>query len=66
MGIHRRRFLQFAASAAALSAAPAAFAQGAYPNRPMKIVVGFAPGGGQDILARLIAGWLTERLGQQI
>ena len=65
MGLHRRRFLQLAASGAALIAAPSAFAQGAYPNRPVKIVVGFAPGGGQDILARIIAGWLTEKLGQQ-
>jgi len=65
VGIHRRRFLQFTASSASLLAAPAVFAQGAYPNRPVKIVVGFAPGGGQDILARIIAGWLTERTGQQ-
>jgi tripartite-type tricarboxylate transporter receptor subunit TctC len=65
MGLHRRRFLQLAASGAALTTAPSAFAQGAYPNRPVKIVVGFAPGGGQDILARIIAGWLTEKLGQQ-
>jgi tripartite-type tricarboxylate transporter receptor subunit TctC len=65
MGLHRRRFLQLAASGAALTTAPSAFAQGAYPSRPVKIVVGFAPGGGQDILARIIAGWLSERLGQQ-
>ena len=35
MGIHRRRFLQFAASGASLLAAPTVFAQGAYPNRPV-------------------------------
>jgi tripartite-type tricarboxylate transporter receptor subunit TctC len=65
MAIHRRRFLQFATSGAALVAAPTVLAQSGYPNRPVKIVVGFAPGGGQDILARMIAGWLTERTGQQ-
>ncbi len=66
MAIDRRRFLQLATSGTALVVSPAAFAQAAYPNKPLKIVVGFAPGGGQDILARLIAGWLTERLGQQV
>jgi tripartite-type tricarboxylate transporter receptor subunit TctC len=65
MEIRRRRFLQIATSAAALCAAPSAFAQ-AYPNRPVRLLVGFAPGGGQDILARLIGQWLSERLGQQI
>jgi tripartite-type tricarboxylate transporter receptor subunit TctC len=62
---HRRQFLHLAAGAAALPAmSRMAWAQ-AYPTRPVRIVVGFAPAGAQDVLARLIGQWLSERFGQQ-
>src|SRR5262245_21500346 len=62
---HRRQFLHLAAGAAALSAVSRfAWAQ-TYPSRPVRIIVGFAPAGGTDIVARLIGQWLSERLGQQ-
>jgi tripartite-type tricarboxylate transporter receptor subunit TctC len=61
----RRRFLHLAAAAAALPVVSRIASAQAYPSRPVRIIVGFAPGGGVDISARLIGQWLSERLGQQ-
>ena len=61
----RRRFLHWAASAAALPALSCATRANTYPSHPVRLIVGFAPGSTTDILGRLIGQWLSERLGQQ-
>jgi tripartite-type tricarboxylate transporter receptor subunit TctC len=64
MKISRRKFLPWAAGTAALPAlARVAWTQN-YPVRPVRLIVGLPAGGTPDIYARLIAGWLSERLGQ--
>lgn len=62
----RRRFLQMIASSAALPGMSRNASAVAYPSRPIRWIIGFPPGGGSDIVARIIGGWLSERLGQQI
>src|SRR5215813_3356875 len=66
MKLPRRNFLHLAAGAAALPAVSRfAWAQ-AYPSRPVRLIIGYAPGASADTTARLIAQWLSERLGQSV
>jgi tripartite-type tricarboxylate transporter receptor subunit TctC len=66
MKIQRRKLLQLTASAAALQALPYAARAQSYPSQPIRIIVAFAAGSGSDIFGRLMAQWLTERLGQTV
>jgi tripartite-type tricarboxylate transporter receptor subunit TctC len=61
---HRRQFLHLTAGIAALPAASRITWADIYPSRPVRIIVGYAPGGTTDIVARLIGQWLSKRLGQ--
>ena len=65
MKLPRRKFLHLAVGAAALPAVSRIATAQTYPSRPVRWIVGFSPGGSADIHARLIAQWLSERLGQQ-
>src|SRR5262245_58918108 len=63
--VDRLKFLHLAAGAAALPAASRFACAQTYPTRPVRFVVGFAPGGVGDLATRLMAPWLSDRLGQQ-
>ena len=65
MKLHRRRFLHLAAGAAALPVTSQLGWAQAYPTRPVRIFVGYAAAGGNDIMARIMGQWLSEKLGQR-
>jgi len=62
----RRRFLQMAASVATLAPLSHFVWALEYPTRPIHWIIGYPPGGGADVVARIMGRWLSERLGQQI
>lgn len=65
MKLPRRQFLHLAAGAVVLPALPRIAWSQSYPARPVRIIVGYAAGGGTDISARVVGQWLSDRLGQQ-
>ena len=65
MNLPRRQFLQMAAGAAALAAAPRLAQAQSYPTHPVRVIVGQAAGSSSDITARLIGQWVSQQLGQQ-
>jgi len=65
MKLPRRKFLLFAAAAIASPFVSRRARAQAYPTRPVHLMVGYPPGGGTDVVARLTAQWLSERLGEQ-
>src|SRR6266511_1768833 len=65
MKLPRRVFLRLAAGAAALPYVSRIASAQSYPARPVRVIIGYPPGGSADLTARLMAQWLSERLGQQ-
>jgi len=66
MELPRRRFLHLATGAAASPAVSRIASALDYPTRPIHWIIGFPPGGGADIVARIMGAWLSEHLGQQV
>jgi tripartite-type tricarboxylate transporter receptor subunit TctC len=64
MKLQRRQFLQLAAGAAALPVTSGVASAQTYPARPVRVVIGYTPGGSADLTARLMGQWLSEKLGQ--
>ena len=65
MKLPRRKFLHLAAGAAVFPTVSRVAQAQTYPSRPVRIIVGYPPGGVTDVVARLISPWLSERLGQR-
>src|SRR5499425_1490872 len=66
MKLPRRNFLHLAAGAAALPTVSRIARAQTYPTRPVRLIVGWPPGGGADTVSRIVGQWLSERLGQQV
>jgi Tripartite tricarboxylate transporter family receptor len=66
MTLARRKFLRFAAGAAALSGIEHAASAQNYPARPLRLILGYPAGGSTDLVSRIMGAWLTERLGQSV
>ena len=64
MKFPRRQFLHLAAGAALLPAVSRTARAQSYPTRPVRLIIGYTPGGSADLTARLMGQWLSERLGQ--
>ncbi|HEU0082352.1 MAG TPA: tripartite tricarboxylate transporter substrate binding protein, partial [Bradyrhizobium sp.] len=64
MKVSRRRVLHLGAGAAILPALATITHAQAWPTRPVRLIVGYTPGGSADLTARLMGQWLSERLGQ--
>ena len=62
----RRRFLQLIGAAAVAPTLPRAAVADIYPNRPVRLIIGYLPGGSADMTARIFGQALSDRLGQQV
>ena len=66
MNLRRRGFLYLSAAASAVTAIPRLAIADSYPSRPVRLIVGFPAGYATDIVARLVAQSLSERVGRQV
>ena len=66
MKLRRREFLHLAGAAAALPALSRLARAQSYPSRPLRMIIGYPPGGSADLTARLTGQWLSEQLGQPV
>src|SRR5262249_19513578 len=66
MKLQRRDFLRLAGAAGALPVVSRIARAQSYPSRPLRMIIGYPPGGSADITARLTGQWLSEQLGQPV